>query len=47
MVQRVGVGAPHHYPERVVWAGWHRLAGGRRIPVWPCEGHREEVEDVE
>jgi hypothetical protein len=27
-----------------VWVGNHRLAGGRQIRVWSCDGHREGVE---
>jgi hypothetical protein len=30
-----------------VWAGTTRLKGGKRIPVWSCEGHREGVDDTE
>jgi len=38
-----GTGRPDFCPEPVEWAGSHRLKGGRRIPVWSCEGHREGV----
>lgn len=39
-----GSGRPMHCPEPVVWVGNHRLAGGRQIRVWSCDGHREGVE---
>lgn len=47
MVQEAGVGAPAHCSEPVVWVGYHRLSGGKRIHVWSCEGHREGVEQAE
>jgi hypothetical protein len=31
-------------PVPVVVAGQHRLKGGKRIPVWSCEGHSAGVE---
>jgi hypothetical protein len=40
-------GRPEHCPEPVVWAGDHRLKGGKRIPVGSCEGHVEGVERPE
>ena len=39
-----GSGRPMHCSEAVVVAGRRTLRGGRRIPVWSCEGHREGVE---
>jgi hypothetical protein len=37
-------GRPMHCPAPVVVTGSHRLTGGKRIPVWSCEGHVEGVE---
>ena len=38
-----GSGRRTHCSEPVVWVGNNRLAGGRRIRVWSCEGHVEGV----
>jgi hypothetical protein len=40
-------GRPEHCPEPVVVTGRHRMASGKRISVWSCEGHREGLEDPE
>ncbi len=42
-----GSGRPTFCEEPVAWVGTTRLKGGRRIPVWSCEGHREGVEGAE
>jgi len=42
-----GVGRPTFCEEPVVWVGNTRLAGGKQIRVWSCEGHREGVEQAE
>jgi hypothetical protein len=42
-----GTGRPTLCPKPVVWTGTDTLKGGRRIPVWSCEGHREGVEEAE
>ena len=40
-----GSGRPMHCPEPLRWRGTTGLKGGKRIPVWSCEGHREGVEE--
>jgi hypothetical protein len=42
-----GTGRPDHCSEPVVWAGDHRLASGKKIRVWSCDGHREAVTEAE
>jgi hypothetical protein len=42
-----GTGHPKHCPEPVVRVGNHLLAGGKRIRVWSCDGHREGLEQAE
>jgi len=41
-----GTGRPDFCPEPVVCSGTTRLKGGRRIPVWSCERHRDGVEGM-
>jgi hypothetical protein len=41
-----GSGRLRHCHEPVEWTGYSRLEGGRRIPVWSCEGHREGIEEA-
>jgi hypothetical protein len=46
MVHNVdGTGRPDHCSEPVAWKGTHRLKGGKRIPVWSCDGHRSGVDN--
>lgn len=40
-----GSGRPMHCPEPVEWPGSHRFKGGRRVPVWSCEGDRRDCCD--
>jgi hypothetical protein len=42
-----GSGRPTLCSEPVTVAGNTLLAGGKRIPVWSCGGHREGVEEAE
>jgi hypothetical protein len=38
-----GSGRPTFCEDPVVWVGNTRLSGGKLIPVWSCDGHREDV----
>jgi hypothetical protein len=40
-----GLGVPTFCLEPVTVVGSTRLAGGKRIRVWACEGHREGVSE--
>jgi hypothetical protein len=40
-----GSGRPTFCEEPVIVTGFTRLATGKRIPVWSCDGHLEGVEE--
>jgi hypothetical protein len=46
LVYKDGTGRPTHCPEPVECSGTWRLAGGKRFPVWSCDGYREGVEEA-